>query len=616
MSEQDYASKDLKRRPFRSTLILVSMTTVVASTTFLFLFGNVLLDVTSFVTSSDTTKSLGVFFETFIWATILLVLILGVVVISSTVSLEMVTRRKDIGLMKSIGTLMDTIFDHFMAQALIMLGSSVVLGIALGAFLYVLGLLWLSSIVTNLVISSSFPWLHVVALGAIYLVVGYFAAQRPIYNIVHESPIDALNPDIGTKVRKVGYLDTFGLPFRIATKATGRRFSGSRRTLLSLFLSISLASLLWIGGGVVEATTDAYVIRSMGSDVVAVGDAALLDQYYAAYSLTGTKLDSSFDFTNESYMVPGDLIAALTGLASTEDIDQRLLSYETVGEGPAIIWNPTLEQYEYIGLNRSGSALIVGIDWSSTISDWYYEGSEVNASSQVWIGGQMANVLYVDPLVQSLEVQGASLDVQAVAFDILNGGDVAYMSLDQMQSLFGVTGANLVLVQVGRYDQSVIDQITDLADDYGMAVYLQQEVLEDNLSTISAFWMLLQPLPIMALLSAFFSLVNYLLVSVFGRLRDYVIMRSVGASPMFIAKTMMAEGIDMGLKSGIPAVLLATFSSIYFLVPEAAVPSLLYLPVAILTTLVALLLVVVLAAIPVYLIFNSKAELRVSEFSV
>jgi ABC-type antimicrobial peptide transport system permease subunit len=616
MSEQDYASKDLKRRPFRSTLILISMTTVVATTTFLFLFGNVLLDVTSFVTSGDTTASLGVFFETFIWATILLVLVLGVVVVSSTVSLEMVTRRKDIGLMKSIGTLMDTIFDHFMAQALIMLGSSVVLGIALGTFLYVLGLLWLSSVVANLVITSSFPWLHVVGLSAIYLVVGYFAAQRPIYNIVHESPIDALNPDIGTKVQKVGYLDTFGLPFRIATKATGRRLTGSRRTLLSLFLSISLASLLWIGGGVVEATTDAYVIRSMGSDVVAVGDADLLNQYYAAYSLTGTKLDSSFDFMNESYMVPTDLIMELTGLAGIGDLDRRLLSYETVGEGPAIIWNPTLEQYEYIGLNRSGSALIVGIDWSSTISDWYYEGAQVNASSQVWIGGQMANVLYEDPLVQSLEVQGASLDVQAVAFDILNGGDVAYMSIDQMQSLFGVTGANLILVQVGRYDQSVIDQITDLADDYGMAVYLQQEVLEENLHTVSAFWMLLQPLPVMALLSAFLSLVNYLLVSVFGRLRDYVIMRSVGAGPMFIAKTMMAEGIDMGLKSGIPAVLVATFSSIYFLIPEAAVPSLLYLPMAIATTLAALLVVVALAAIPVYLIFNSKAELRVSEFSV
>ncbi|MFW9799321.1 MAG: hypothetical protein ACFFD9_02715, partial [Candidatus Thorarchaeota archaeon] len=119
---------------------------------------------------------------------------------------------------------------------------------------------------------------------AIYFIVGYFAAQKPIFDTVHESPIAALNPDVGTKIRKVGYLDTFGLPFRIATKATGRRFRGSRRTLLSLFLSVSLASLLWIGGGVVESTTDAYVIRSMGTDVVAVGNADLLNQYYAAYS--------------------------------------------------------------------------------------------------------------------------------------------------------------------------------------------------------------------------------------------------------------------------------------------------------------------------------------------
>ncbi|MFW9799320.1 MAG: FtsX-like permease family protein, partial [Candidatus Thorarchaeota archaeon] len=161
MSEQDYASKDMKRRPFRTTLILLSMTSVVTATTFLFLFGNVLLDVTSFVTSSDTTASLEVFFETFIWATLLLALVLGVVVISSTVSLEMVTRRKDIGLMKSIGTLMDTIFDHFMAQAVIMLGSSVVLGIAIGAVLYLVGLSWLASVVPTLTISADFPLLQI-----------------------------------------------------------------------------------------------------------------------------------------------------------------------------------------------------------------------------------------------------------------------------------------------------------------------------------------------------------------------------------------------------------------------------------------------------------------------
>jgi cell division protein FtsX len=93
-------------------------------------------------------------------------------------------------------------------------------------------------------------------------------------------------------------------------------------------------------------------------------------------------------------------------------------------------------------------------------------------------------------------------------------------------------------------------------------------------------------------------------------------MKSIGAKPAFIAKTMIAEGVDIGMKSGIPAVFMAAFFSIYFLIPEAAVPSLLYLPLAIVTTLAALLIVVLLAAVPVYILFQSKSELRVSEFSV
>ncbi|MFW9893186.1 MAG: hypothetical protein ACFFFO_13325, partial [Candidatus Thorarchaeota archaeon] len=103
---QVYASKDLKRRPFRTTLTLFSLTSVVTATTFVFLFGNVLLDVTSFAVTSALSTSLGTFFSTFVWAILLLVFLLGAVVVSTTVSLEMVTRRRDIGLMKAIGTLL------------------------------------------------------------------------------------------------------------------------------------------------------------------------------------------------------------------------------------------------------------------------------------------------------------------------------------------------------------------------------------------------------------------------------------------------------------------------------------------------------------------------------
>jgi ABC-type antimicrobial peptide transport system permease subunit len=617
LSEQlDFASTDLKRRPFRTTLILTSLTSVVASTVFLFLFANVLLDVTSFATAGETSSALVTFYETFIWATLLLVLILGAVVVSSNISLEMVSRRKDIGLMKAIGTLIDTLYDHFVAQAVILLLASVVLGCALGVVLYLGGLLWLASVVPWLEFSFEFPWLQIVFLSIVYLFVGYVAAQKPIYDIVHESPVSALNPEVGMRVRRVGYLDSFGLPFRVATKATGRRIKGTRRTILSLLFSFGLASLLWIGGGIVETTTFSYISRAMGTNVVAVGNTELLDQYYDSYSLSGSLLNSSFDFLEDSDFIPSELISDIENIPGVQYIETRLLDYMPIQEGPGIIWNPTLERYEYIGENRTDTALIVGVDWDNTISDWYFEGEEISDSGQAWIGGVLATSVFEDPLIQSLGVHGQSLAIQSIAFDILNGGMVAYMDFFEMQEALGVSGGNILLIQLEEYNIGYIEQIKQLANTHNLSIYLQNEVLNENLDSIAAIWSLLQPLPIMALLSAFLSLMNYLLISVFGRFRDYVIMRSVGAKPSFIARTMIAEGVNIGLKAGFPGVLISTLFSIYFLVPEAAVPSLWYLPAVIGIMLIALLLVVVLAAIPVYLIFSSRSDLRVSEFSV
>ena len=119
----------------------------------------------------------------------------------------------------------------------------------------------------------------------------------------------------------------------------------------------------------------------------------------------------------------------------------------------------------------------------------------------------------------------------------------------------------------------------------------------------------------MALVSAFLGLLNYLLVSVFGRLRDYVIMRSIGAKPSFIARVMIAEGLDMGVRSGVPALLVAALLSIYTLIPEAAVPTMAYLPFSIITIFISMLIVIFLASIPVYVFFMSRNDLRVSEFS-
>jgi ABC-type antimicrobial peptide transport system permease subunit len=612
---QVFASKDLKRRPFRTTLTLFSLTSVVTATTFVFLFGNVLLDVTTSAVSSALSTSFGTFFTTFVWMVLLLVFLLGAVVVSTTVSLEMVTRRRDIGLMKAIGTLLDTIFDFFMAQSVIVLLASIILGLTFGTTLYLLGIIWLASVAPGIILTGSFPFVQIAFLAIILIFAGYFSSQKPIYDTVQESPSLALNPEVGTKVRSVGYLDSFGLSFRIATKGTGRRMKGTRRTVVSLFLSFTIASLLWIGGGVVNTTTNDYVQRSMGENVVAVGNPDLLEQYYSAYSLYGDALNESFNYVQTSDLINNSIVSDLEDLLGVNNVETRLIVYSEVEEGYADIWNEELQQYERIGQGRVSNAALVGVDWDDTVSDWFFEGRILDDSEQVWIGGQMANDFFDDPLIQNLALSGRSFEIRAQAFDILNGGMMAIMDLSELQSLWGVSGTNLALVQLEEYDESIIAQIESIAASYGFSVFRQQEVLEGNLNAISAIWSLLNPLAIVTLISAFLSLMNYLLVSVFGRMRDYVIMRSVGAKPSFIAKVMMAEGLEVGLRAGIPALIVATLLSIYSLIPEAAVSSISYLPITIGTMFVAMLVVIVLASIPTYVFFATRNDLRVSEFS-
>jgi len=615
MSElETFASKDLKRRPFRSTLVLFSLTSVVASTTFIFLFGNVLLDVSVYSFTGNLSSSMGMFFSTFVWFILLLVFILGAVVVSSTSSLEMVTRRRDIGLMKAVGTTIDTIFDFFMAQSVILLLASVILGLTFGTVFYTLGMIWLASYLTNIQFTMDFPFIQLGLLAAMYIFAGYYSSQKPIYDTVQESPSLALNPDVGSKVTRSGFLDSFGLAFRIAAKGTGRRIRGTRRTMISLFLSFTIASLLWMGGGVVETTSNAYMMRSMGTNVIAVGNSSLLDQYYEAYSPYGRPLNDSFNYLESSHLINTSLLDEIKEVLGVVAVESRLVVFSDVQEGDGIVWNDLIEDYTRIGDGRVNTALLVGVDWESTISDWYFEGTRPN-NTEVWIGGKLATEMFVDPLVQSLGFRGHSLSVSARAFDTLNGGMLAIMDRSILQSAVGVTGSNLALIQLDYYDEAVISTIENLAQSYGFDIYRQQDVLNENINVIHTIWILLNPLALMALVSAFLGLLNYLLVSVFGRLRDYVIMRSIGAKPSFIARVMIAEGLDIGVKSGLPALLLAALLSIYTLIPEAAVPTLAYLPVSIVTIFISMLVVILLASIPVYVFFMSRNDLRVSEFS-
>jgi len=71
----------------------------------------------------------------------------------------------------------------------------------------------------------------------------------------------------------------------------------------------------------------------------------------------------------------------------------------------------------------------------------------------------------------------------------------------------------------------------------------------------------------------------------------------------------------VGVRAGLPALVIGTFLSIYSLIPEAAVSSLSYLLLSIISLFGAIIGVILLSSLPVYFFFMRRSDLTVSEFS-
>ncbi|MEM2141901.1 MAG: FtsX-like permease family protein, partial [Candidatus Thorarchaeota archaeon] len=237
MSERvDYASTDLRRRHFHFQMLLISVLSAMAFTTFLLLFGSAFFNVTEYVTSLGQLSVLYVFLTDFIWIALMFSLGLIMVLVSGMVYLEMVNRQRDIGLMKSIGIDLDTINDHFVVQSLVILLSGTALGVAVGSVAYMGSLVWLSAVLAGVELVFQYPILMIGLMVLLVILVGYLAAQQSIQRVINDTPIGALNPRVSKDVRHAGYLDSLGLSFRVASRATARRARGTKRVILSLFL--------------------------------------------------------------------------------------------------------------------------------------------------------------------------------------------------------------------------------------------------------------------------------------------------------------------------------------------------------------------------------------------
>jgi len=141
----------------------------------------------------------------------------------------------------------------------------------------------------------------------------------------------------------------------------------------------------------------------------------------------------------------------------------------------------------------STQALIVGIDASNAIGDWYTSDGflqRTDAQYTIIAGDSLVgNIVQMPFNLSQVSTFGFRYDVKSALVDHLNAGRVLYAPVQTLQKNLGVDGYNVLLLKVNN-DPSVLSAVSRMASSYGLVVGSQDPILNSNLG-ISEWYMVL-----------------------------------------------------------------------------------------------------------------------------
>jgi ABC-type antimicrobial peptide transport system permease subunit len=465
--------------------------------------------------------------------------------------------------MKALGTLPRRLYNFYLTEVYVVFIVGFLIGLIIGfvsygIFAFIASLL---GIVTSFQIDLIYtPILFFSCLGGIYIVPGVILRK-----LGNQNTIKLFSKDIPYKYDASGgftlvpkWLSSIGFNFKISVINTIRR-KGEFKRYLIVFSVISLVIFtLGLGNIVLSNSSQEWIRKSQGEDIIAIGHRDVIQNYTSMYSMFSNPdviiNENSIDFLNPNYMFNLSDIEELNNITEVESIDQRLINFFNLTE---------LDGYYYLtdggylvaGQQRSGIFPIVGVNISEMIQDFEIEGEYFSQedSIKMIIGDGLGFNFFDYPLSQSLRVEelglGHTFHISGVVLDSFYSGFAGYVDLEVMQEDLNFTeqNINLLLLKIkpGEYN-NVIDNIEliisgNLGDNFTY-INLNQTFdanLEylNNLTLYPAFIII-----IMAVISIL-SLYNYQKGSIIEKAKDFLIMKAVGSKYKNIKKILFLEAL-------------------------------------------------------------------------
>jgi ABC-type antimicrobial peptide transport system permease subunit len=574
--------KDMARRKFQTLLTTLSLVVCVSVTVFLVLFGeNLGVEVVSF-TGGGLTFGFSYILYTFIVVIVLLNSVTGVVIAYFLMSTATSERVRDVGIMKAIGCLTDVVLGYFSTELLIIVFAGCAVGTLCGIILDFasIGLLGLMGFQIS---AKPLNPLLIMLVFFSFAFISYILGMRRLIKAAGVEPAKALSPLF---VWKTEHQPMFRLPSlrrgsfvaKMAWRDMGRRRSLTLQSVACLSVVVASITLAVAGGIIANETTQNYVERAIGRNVILIAEPSMAEQYVSLLNkFLGKGQSNTIGYLDEKYVIPSTVISALSAIDGVLKVDPRLVLENTVYENQATIPDPKEPAgYIVIGDHRSSRALIVGVHAERLVNDWLISGGSLNETepNDAMVGDSLASAIFRSPLAQSFDTFDSEFKTVGICLDPLNNGNVVYVSFSRLSKIVNHAGYNVLLLKIdsdpSKHSQ-IINEIGTSLSGTGLTMLELDKVLDGQKAFLSNVWALLLSLSLFSFVNAVLSLTGYLMLSISAQRRDFGIMRALGTKPKTVTKVILFETFLLVLAGGAIGLPVGITAAFWFFIPEAII---------------------------------------------
>jgi len=580
-----FAAKSLRRRGFHSYLAFLGLTLTVATTTFLLLLGQDLATRLGIDSSMRSTFGISWLIFAYLVLALALISIVGLLSSSYLVSSMINQRMRDIGVIKAAGALPRRLLSYVTFEAFVVIFSSCLVG-ALSALLIYVSWSWPSiSLYKQVGPVPNAGATVLIVVPLISFLLSYVVASVRVRRIVGSSSVNAISRQLSNlDLKSLGKplrIKRLGSAFNLATRNVSRD-RGFNRTILSVGICIFLSMVVLSGALVSADTSVSYVVRAMPPHILIVANSNIYNQYISlGTSFSRTAPVPSIDYVNESYIVSPQNASTFRAIPGVETVDTRLITVSSITGYVKAHFASNQDTGENINTQiipevdtGSTQALIVGINATSAIGDWYTSDGFLQSidSQYTMIAGDslIGNIVQMPLNLSQISAFGFRYDVKSALVDPLNAGRVLYAPIQTVQRNLGVTGYNVLLLKVNN-DPAVLSAVSQLASSYGLVVGSQDPILNSNLAFLNSTWYYIFLIPILALALTCGILLSYLATNFSRRFNDYVVLKVLGANVWYRLKLLLWESWGVLAISMLIAIPVAWAVSIFFLLPDPSV---------------------------------------------